>query len=128
MPGTASRFIPLKRAAAYPTTTGIRQLAQVLTEPARCGGRAAGATGRVCDVGEGSEIEIGEGLESLGSGCVAQAVGQPVSHLAICRGEHALIKRNRKFVDSPLEQSGFELLVPLTMLAAKMPARRPPKD
>jgi len=33
MPGTASRFIPLKRAAAYPTTTGIRQLAQVLTEP-----------------------------------------------------------------------------------------------
>jgi hypothetical protein len=26
MPGTASRFIPLKRAAAYPTTTGIRQL------------------------------------------------------------------------------------------------------
>src|SRR5262249_38388332 len=48
--GTASRFIPLKRAAAYPTTTGIRQLAQVLTEPARCGGRAAGATGRVCKV------------------------------------------------------------------------------
>jgi hypothetical protein len=35
MPGTASRFIPLKRAAAYPTTTGIRQLAQVLTEPLR---------------------------------------------------------------------------------------------
>ena len=34
MPGTASRFIPLKRAGAYPTTTGIRQLAQVLTEPA----------------------------------------------------------------------------------------------
>src|SRR5580704_17720405 len=33
MLGTASRFIPLKRAAAYPTTTGIRQLAQVLTEP-----------------------------------------------------------------------------------------------
>jgi hypothetical protein len=33
MPGTASRFIPLKRAAAYPTTTGIRQLAQGLTEP-----------------------------------------------------------------------------------------------
>jgi hypothetical protein len=33
MPGTAPRFIPLKRAAAYPTTTGIRQLAQVLTEP-----------------------------------------------------------------------------------------------
>src|SRR5246127_5849458 len=33
MPGTASRFIPLKRAAAYPTTTGIRHLAQVLTEP-----------------------------------------------------------------------------------------------
>src|ERR1700757_2488118 len=33
MPGTASRFIPLKRAGAYPTTTGIRQLAQVLTEP-----------------------------------------------------------------------------------------------
>src|ERR1700755_504372 len=32
MPGTASRFIPLK-AAAYPTTTAIRQLAQVLTEP-----------------------------------------------------------------------------------------------
>src|ERR1700722_18803887 len=25
---------PLKRAAAYPTTTGIRHLAQVLTEPA----------------------------------------------------------------------------------------------
>ena len=23
--------------------------------------------------------------------------------LTICRGEHALIKRNRKFVDSPLE-------------------------
>src|SRR5689334_25408122 len=34
MPGTASRFIPLKRAAAYSMTTGIRQLAQVLTEPA----------------------------------------------------------------------------------------------
>jgi hypothetical protein len=33
MLGTASRFIPLKRAAAYPMTTGIRQLAQVLTEP-----------------------------------------------------------------------------------------------
>jgi hypothetical protein len=33
MPGTASRFIPLKRAAAYPSTTGIRHLAQVLTEP-----------------------------------------------------------------------------------------------
>jgi hypothetical protein len=33
MPGTASRFIPLKPAGAYPTTTGIRQLAQVLTEP-----------------------------------------------------------------------------------------------
>jgi hypothetical protein len=33
MPGTASRFIPLKRAGAYPTTTGIRHLAQVLTEP-----------------------------------------------------------------------------------------------
>jgi hypothetical protein len=33
MPGTASRFIPPKRAPAYPTTTGIRQLAQVLTEP-----------------------------------------------------------------------------------------------
>ena len=30
----------------------------------------------------------------------------------ICRGEHALIKRNRKFVDSPLEGTGFELLVP----------------
>ena len=38
------------------------------------------AAGRL-DVGEGSEIEIGEGLESLGSGGVAQAVGQP-SHLA----------------------------------------------
>jgi hypothetical protein len=37
MPGTASRFIPLKRAGAYPTTTGIRQLAQVLTEPVRRG-------------------------------------------------------------------------------------------
>ncbi len=35
MPGTASRFIPLKRAGAYPTTIGIRQLAQVLTEPNR---------------------------------------------------------------------------------------------
>ena len=34
------------------------------------------AAGRL-DVGEGSEIEIGEGLESLGSGCVAQAVGEP---------------------------------------------------
>ena len=34
------------------------------------------AAGRL-DVGEGSEIEIGEGLESLGSGGVAQAVGQP---------------------------------------------------
>jgi len=34
------------------------------------------AAGRL-DVGEGGEIEIGEGLESLGSGCVAQAVGQP---------------------------------------------------
>ena len=33
MPGTAFRFIPPKRAAAYPTTTGIRHLAQVLTEP-----------------------------------------------------------------------------------------------
>jgi hypothetical protein len=30
----------------------------------------------------------------------------------ICRGEHALINRNRKFVDSPLEGSGFELPVP----------------
>src|SRR6516225_9722783 len=29
----------------------------------------------------------------------------------ICRGEHALIKRNRKLVDSPLEGDGFELSV-----------------
>ena len=41
MPGTAFRFIPLKRAAAYPTTAGIRQLAQVLTEPELPGGQAA---------------------------------------------------------------------------------------
>jgi hypothetical protein len=33
MPGTASRFIPLKQPGAYPITTGIRQLAQALTEP-----------------------------------------------------------------------------------------------
>jgi hypothetical protein len=30
----------------------------------------------------------------------------------ICRGEHALIKRNRKFLDSPLEGAGFEPSVP----------------
>jgi len=35
VPGTASRFIPLKRPGAYPITTGIRQLAQALTEPTR---------------------------------------------------------------------------------------------
>jgi len=35
------------------------------------------------DVGEGSELEIGEGLESLGSGGVAQAVGQPSKPLCI---------------------------------------------
>jgi len=29
----------------------------------------------------------------------------------VCRGEHALIRRNRKFVDSPLEGTGFELPV-----------------
>ena len=45
MPGTASRFIPLKRAAAYPTTTGIRQLAQVLTEPFGGGGGASASAG-----------------------------------------------------------------------------------
>jgi hypothetical protein len=40
------------------------------------------AAGRL-DVGECSELEIGEGLESLGSGGVAQAVGQPSKpHLA----------------------------------------------
>src|SRR5215469_2619885 len=41
MPGTASRFIPPLKAAAYPATTAIRQLAQVLTEPVRhaCEGR-----------------------------------------------------------------------------------------
>jgi hypothetical protein len=33
IPGTASRFIPLKQPGAYPITTGIRQLAQALTEP-----------------------------------------------------------------------------------------------
>jgi hypothetical protein len=35
IPGTASRFIPLKQPGAYPITTGIRQLAQALTEPQR---------------------------------------------------------------------------------------------
>jgi hypothetical protein len=39
MPDTASRFIPLKRAGAYRITTGIRQLAQALTEPLRRCGR-----------------------------------------------------------------------------------------
>jgi hypothetical protein len=34
IPGTASRFIPLKQPGKYPITTGIRQLAQALTEPA----------------------------------------------------------------------------------------------
>jgi hypothetical protein len=42
MPGTASRFIPLKRAAAYPKATGIRHLAQVLTEPISTGAPLAG--------------------------------------------------------------------------------------
>jgi len=37
IPGTASRFIPLKQPGAYPITTGIRQLAQALTEPEGAG-------------------------------------------------------------------------------------------
>ena len=41
-------------------------------------------------------------------------------------GEHALIKRNRKFVDSPLEGSGFEPSVPLLRKVSRLLAKGDP--
>ena len=55
-------------------------------------------------------------IESLKSMCLlsrqlirrGRSIWSDADHLP---GEHALIKRNRKFVDSPLEEAGFELFL-----------------
>jgi hypothetical protein len=64
IPGTASRFIPLKQPGAYPITTGIRQLAQALTEPAGSserGGQSWGAAQVVTAGNAAQALEILKG-------------------------------------------------------------------
>jgi len=73
---TNFRFLLMRACSPLQTIGGKVDVARHVPELDAALSVTTVAAGRL-DVGEGGEIEIGEGLESLGSGCVAQAVGQP---------------------------------------------------